>query len=418
MCRSHRNNRPGRRCPAVAALLLLLWCGPAEAAPVLGAQAAVAAANRRVTMAELLSQELSTLRQLRAQRVEMRRVRMGRRSTHGELRRVYVALGEVKRRQRGLVKQIDDQRVRLRRRVRALYRLVRSTSRWPLLDSRRAHVPQDGRDTLLRIVRRDVNEVKHLQRERKRLSEELADVRKRREQGLAVLKDLDRRRDRIQAQLAQCNQELVSLRHRRSNHRGQASEWNHRARELDGKIVKLTQSLRREVGSFDERRGKLLRPVPGLIVRWFGKERIAGTKATTAFKGVEISALPNWKVRSPAPGKVRFIGPVAGFGNVVIIDHDEGYLSVLGHLDRTLVKVGDAVPAGRPIALFAQRSRQERPAVYYELRRGGASINPIPWLRGGVVEYHRRGPRRPRSERKGVAVEIHGSTHPTTAQRD
>jgi len=393
------------------------WAAPGKritSAPPLG----------RITMSELLSQELSSLRQMRYQRVELRRVRMGKRAVEGELRRIYTALGEVKRRQKGLQKVLDKRRGLLRARVRALYRLVRATARLPLLDSRRARVPQDGRDALLRILRRDLREVHQLKQERKRLVRELENVRRRRGQGLAVLKDLARRRDRIGARVAQCKQELAGIRHRRRRHRGHGSEWNAQARLLEKKIGALTMRLRREAVSFDHRRGKLTRPVPGMIVKWFGERRVAGTKVTTLSKGVEISAMPNWKVRTPAPGKIRFAGAVTGFRNVVIVDHDEGYLSVVGNLDKLLVKVGDAVSMNRVIATFTRHSRAVRPSIYFELRRSGRAIDPVPWLRGGLSELRKRGPKRlrrrfkqrvtPQTARRPQAR----STRAATAQRD
>jgi septal ring factor EnvC (AmiA/AmiB activator) len=378
--------RPGAL--GVAALGLGLVLGVTTTAA-----AAPAAPPKRVTMSELLGQELSTLRQLRSQRVELRRVRMGNRSVQGELKRIYSALGEVKRRQRGLAKVILKRRAALRGRVRALYRLVRATARLPLLDSRRARIPRDGRAALLRIVRRDLRELHHLKAEQRRLTGELEDVRRRRHQALAVLTDLARRRDRIQARVAQCKQELASVRYRRGRHQGHASEWNHEARQLEKKIGALTLRLQHEAVSFEHRKGRLARPVPGLIVQWFGARKVAGTKVTTLSKGVEISALPNWKVRTPAPGTVRFAGAVAGFRNVVIVDHDEGYLSVMGNLDRLLVKEGDRLGDNRVVALFSRRSGAVRPSIYFELRRAGRAIDPVPWLRGGIAELRRRGPK-------------------------
>jgi septal ring factor EnvC (AmiA/AmiB activator) len=201
------------------------------------------------------------------------------------------------------------------------------------------------------------------------------------------------------------------VRYRRGRHQGHASEWNRQARQLEKKIGELTLRLQREAVSFEQRKGRLTRPVPGLIVQWFGARKVAGTKVTTLSKGVEISALPNWKVRTPAPGTVRFAGSVAGFCNVVIVDHDEGYLSVMGNLDRLLVKVGDRLGDNRVVALFSRRSGAVRPSIYFELRRAGQAINPVPWLRGGVAELRRRGPkpRRRRPESGPVRQMARGS---------
>jgi len=413
------------RSATTIALLLGLGMGAPYVRAAPGQRVAPAPKPGLVTMSELLRQELSSLRQLRLQRVELRRVRMGKRAIAGELGRIYTALGEVKRRQRSLKKVVAKRAAELRARVRALYRLVRATARLPLLDSRRARIPRDGRAALLRILRRDLREVYHQKQEQKRLASELSNVRRRRGQGLAVLKDLARRRDRIQARVARCRQELASVRYRRRRHKGHSSEWNVAARQLEKKIGALTLRLRREAVSFDHRKGKLARPVPGMIVKWFGERRVAGTKVTTLSKGVEISAMPKWKVRAPAPGRIRFAGAVTGFRNVVIVDHDEGYLSVIGNLDRLLVKVGDSVSASRVIAMFTRRSRAVRPSIYLELRQSGRAIDPVPWLRGGLAELRKRGPKhlRRRHFRKPPQLRARRSPKPrptraTTAQRD
>jgi septal ring factor EnvC (AmiA/AmiB activator) len=410
---------------ALLAWLLLLVLGSPGAWAAPDMRDTPAPKPGRVTMSELLRQELSSLRQLRHQRVELRRVKMGNRAIGGELRRIYTALGEVKRRRKGLQKVLAKRRAELRARVRALYRLVRATASLPLLDSRRARIPRDGRRALLRIVRRDLSELHHLRQEQQRLVKELQNVRRRRGQALAVLKDLARRRDRIGARVAQCKQEQAGVRYRRRHHKGHASEWNAQARLLEKKIGALTLQLRREAISFEHRKGKLARPVPGMIVKWFGERRVAGTKVTTLSKGVEISALSNWKVRTPAPGRIRFAGAVTGFRNVVIVDHDEGYLSVVGNLDKLLVKVGDSVGANRVIAMFSRRSRAVRPSIYFELRRSGQAIDPIPWLWGGLSELRKRGPKhlRRRAFRKPAPQPARRRpkgrpTRAATAQRD
>jgi septal ring factor EnvC (AmiA/AmiB activator) len=220
-----------------------------------------------------------------------------------------------------------------------------------------------------------------------------------------VLRDLDRRRDRLLARIARWRQELTAVRHQRRHHRGHAREWDRAAFTLEREIVALRLRLQRQVASFEDRRGKLVRPVPGLIVGWYGETRVPDTKATEISRGVEISALPRWKVRAPADGTVRFAGRVPTFGNVVVLDHDEGYLSVVGHLGKVLVKEGAPVKGGRPLAALPPAKGRRALRVYYELRRSGEAIDPVPWLRGGLAERRKRGPKHdPRTGRPARAA--------------
>jgi septal ring factor EnvC (AmiA/AmiB activator) len=349
-----------------------------------------------VTIGTLLGRERTILQQILDERAELKRVRVGKRVARGELRRLDTRLGELRRRQQGADRALEQRQRRLRQRVRALYRLVRQTGRRPLLDPRRAAVPRDGRRALLRILRRDLSEIRHLRAEQVRLDTAVQQARRRRRESIAVLRNLDRRRDRLHARGARCRQELTAVRHRRKHHRGHAREWDRKAYALEREIVALRLRLQRQVTSFEQRRGKLVRPVPGLIVGWYGEAKVKGTKATAVSRGVEISALPRWKVRAPADARVRFVGRVPTYGNVVVLDHDEGYLSVVGYLGPVLVKEGAEVKGGRPIAALPPPRGRRDLKVYYELRRSGESIDPTPWLRGGLAERRKRGPE-PRS---------------------
>jgi septal ring factor EnvC (AmiA/AmiB activator) len=119
---------------------------------------------------------------------------------------------------------------------------------------------------------------------------------------------------------------------------------------------------------------------------------------------VEISALPAWKVRAPAEGTVRFAGPVPGFGNVLAFDHDEGYLSLVGHLGPLLVKVGERVRAAQPVASLPPAREGGPHKVYLELRRSGRAFDPIPWIQGGLAERAKRSPPGARAPRAGNEV--------------
>jgi len=368
--------------------LLLALSPVAGLAPARAVEPAPAAPRR--TISDLLREELDALQETEQARVEQRRVTTGRRGVRGELERLARATADVQRRLAGLRRDLTARRDTTRARVRLLYRKVRATSRYPLLDPRRAHAPRDGRESLLRIVRRDLAEVRRLRGEEQRLVASVEDLKLRRSQALAVVRDLDRRRDEVQSNVSRLQQVLVDVRYRRTHHRGHVSEWTASAYAKEREIVVRTLRLRVVAPSFESRKGSLVRPVPGMILQPFGEEPLAGTRTTAPARGIEISALASWKVRAPAPGTVRFAGPVEGFGNVLVIDHDEGYLSVIGRLGDLLVKPGDRVPIAGTVALLAGRAR-ERLAVYYELRLEGKAIDPTPWIAGGLAEARERG---------------------------
>jgi septal ring factor EnvC (AmiA/AmiB activator) len=82
---------------------------------------------------------------------------------------------------------------------------------------------------------------------------------------------------------------------------------------------------------------------------------------------------------APYDGQVAFSGPFRGYGQILIIDHGEGYHTLLVGLSRIDGGEGQKVVAGEPVGLMGN-SDSGRPALYVELRRNGRPINPLPWL--------------------------------------
>ena len=101
-------------------------------------------------------------------------------------------------------------------------------------------------------------------------------------------------------------------------------------------------------------------------------------------KGLTIAARPGATVVSPFDGTViAFAGPFRGYGELLIIEHTEGYHTLLAGLGRIDGTVGQRVLAGEPVGLMGD---EKAAALYVELRRDGQPINPLPWLapqRGG-----------------------------------
>jgi murein hydrolase activator len=74
---------------------------------------------------------------------------------------------------------------------------------------------------------------------------------------------------------------------------------------------------------------------------------------------------------------VVFAGPFRGYGQLLIIEHSEGYHSLMAGMGRIDTSVGARVLAGEPIGAMAEDGT---PSLYVELRRDGQPINPLPWL--------------------------------------
>lgn len=126
---------------------------------------------------------------------------------------------------------------------------------------------------------------------------------------------------------------------------------------------------------FSTARGRMRMPARGLIVRYFGQPTDSGL----ASKGMLIQTRPKARVVAPFDGKVVFAGPFRGYGQILIIEHSEGYHTLLAGFSRI-----DSVPdqyllAGEPVGVI-DRPDTATPTLYVELREKGRPINPLPWL--------------------------------------
>jgi murein hydrolase activator len=124
---------------------------------------------------------------------------------------------------------------------------------------------------------------------------------------------------------------------------------------------------------FDDAFGHYLLPVSGKLVGRFGKAH-SGLEN----RGITYETRTGAQVVAPFDGRVLFAGPFLGYGEVLIIEHSDGYHSVLAGLDRLDVTVGQWLVAGEPVGTMPKG--KGRPRLYLELRHDGQPINPLPWL--------------------------------------
>lgn len=134
---------------------------------------------------------------------------------------------------------------------------------------------------------------------------------------------------------------------------------------------------------FSKARGTMPFPVVGRVVQRFGDKTDAGF----AHKGLTLQTLPEAQVVAPYDGKVVYADRFRGYGLLLILDHGEGYHSLLAGMTRIDGVPGQRVLAGEPVGVMG-RPAGAQPELYVELRHDGQPINPTPWLaaRKGKVE--------------------------------
>ncbi len=132
-------------------------------------------------------------------------------------------------------------------------------------------------------------------------------------------------------------------------------------------------------GPFSQARGKLPWPVDGRLLARFGESR--GDDARTKWDGVMISAGAGTQVHAVHGGRVVFADWLRGAGQLVILDHGNGYLSLYGHNQTLLKSAGDIVKAGEVISTVGNSGGQATPALYFAIRQQGRPSDPAQWCR-------------------------------------
>lgn len=138
-------------------------------------------------------------------------------------------------------------------------------------------------------------------------------------------------------------------------------------------------------GPFASRKGRLPKPVNGQIVGHYGSFRHPVLKTITTNLGVDIAAEPGASVRSVAGGKVITITWQRGYGNLMIINHADGYYTVYTRLSEILVGMNETVAAGQVIGRVAEPTAGQQASVHFQIwqrtkEARSQDLNPEEWL--------------------------------------
>lgn len=244
------------------------------------------------------------------------------------------------------------------------------------------------------------------------------------EQDRLLLEDIDQRRTqvevtqhKIQGTLAQVqrtakntakeSRHLVALRQNREQsvktiqgqraaYEAAAAELERNARALSQLLAGLERRRRAEAdkaraegknpqpytGDFARGRGALDWPVKGSVVGRFGPETHPKWGTTTMNNGIDIEAAMGTPVKAVARGRVDYTSDdYAGYGQIVILNHGDGYYTLYAHLSDILVAQGAAVEPGQTIGRVGDTGSLKGTVLHFEVRKGGGALNPQDWLR-------------------------------------
>lgn len=142
------------------------------------------------------------------------------------------------------------------------------------------------------------------------------------------------------------------------------------------------QKIQNEAINFAAAKGRLTKPVSGSLLTSYGQELSKGVSS----KGLVFKTRPGAQVVAPYDGSVIFSGPFKGYGNLIIVEHGQGYVSLLAGMNAVDTENGQMVLAGEPVGTMPD---SEAAKLYFEIRRNQRPINPAPWFGNFINEESR-----------------------------
>ncbi len=200
-----------------------------------------------------------------------------------------------------------------------------------------------------------------------------SDLDKKREKALAVSKSLAGEQKNLEA-LAREREQLFAKTH--DDLRAQQEEVKRismQAGSLQDLVSRLNrQQGKKEIAALPGLAGHGRLPVSGIVRTRYNDPDTFGAPS----KGIRIEARSGALVVAPMAGVVRFAGPFKNYGNMIILEHESGYHSLVAGLEKIDTVVGHNVSAGEAIGFLQQAADGEKPSLYFELRFNGQPVNP------------------------------------------
>lgn len=198
------------------------------------------------------------------------------------------------------------------------------------------------------------------------------------EKDQAQLVELRQNENRLRDKIAKAEREAKARAEREAREAQKVREREVQAKRK-GTTYKPTESERALVsrtGGLGRAAGQAIWPVRGSIEHRFGEQQ----QGELRWKGLVIAAPEGTEVKAIADGRVLMADWLQGYGLVVVVEHGKGDMSLYGYNQSALVSVGTQVKAGQPVALVGNSGGRGTPSLYFEIRRQGQAVNPLPWL--------------------------------------
>lgn len=240
-----------------------------------------------------------------------------------------------------------------------------------------------ARADLIRGLRTNIRQIDSLAQETRQQSAELA----------AVQNEQQTQREKLERDKLARRDVLIRVSRQIESQRREISTLQRDEQRLARLVEQIGQVIARSRGSnlrnerlpdastdgraFAELKGRLSLPVRGELKGRFGTPRADGG---LSWKGVFIASAPRQDVRAVAAGRVVFADWLRGFGNLLIIDHGGGYMSLYGNNESLFKQVGQPARGGEAVAAVGNSGGNTDYGLYFEIRHQGKAFDPLTWV--------------------------------------
>ena len=153
------------------------------------------------------------------------------------------------------------------------------------------------------------------------------------------------------------------------------------------KLKKLLKhiTVKQSKGKFAQQKGSLNWPADGKLKSRFGDRRLSSSQ--NQWTGVLIKSNKGAEIKAIYPGTVVFADWFDHYGWMIIIDHGDGFMSLYAHAEGLYKSLDESVTAGELIAVVGDSGDINEPALYFEIRRQGAPVDPADWCAHPKMAY-------------------------------
>lgn len=286
-------------------------------------------------------------------------------------------------------KDIIQRKELFSKRLIALYKYKRSGGILRVIFSSHSYPELSQRTKFIKmILSSDIQIIDHFFKQLSLVKEKRETLQENQKSLEKVKKSILKKKSQIDDQKKKKTVLLKKIRNEKKTYRAAVEELEKASRELQSLIDRLQREIAgkkkhfipEDAKRFEALKGKLLFPLSGKIISYYGNHTDPQLNTVIFQKGIEISAKQGQEVRAIYEGTVLYADWFKGYGNIIIIDHGGSYYSLSAHVSKFFKSVGERVEAGEVIALAGDTGSLKGNCLYFELRYHGKPLNPLKWL--------------------------------------